>query len=215
MVKGIYFHLGLLLAHLLHGRGTGARLTAALTQPSFPTPLLGTTQGFGRAPKAGLSPAGSQHSWTHPTFSEFRIKLHHLSHHRCCSLHRLIFFPSLPTLPQFGHLHPMPVSSFPQSTLPDFFADWRTLCFTDSHAPSHSGASDSSHGNTLLYLLPADLYISNACKLSPAANRPSLLILTSEGAWLYFSISSPSTFSFRAPLSPKWRRSLFKPTCYQ
>lgn len=67
------------------------------------------------------------------------------------------------------------------------------------------------------YLLPADLYISNACKLSPAANRPSLLILTSEGAWLYFSINSPSTFSFpsHAPLFPKWRHPLFKLTCYQ
>lgn len=52
-------------------------------------------------------------------------------------------------------------------------------------------AFDSSHGSTLLYLLRADLYISNTCKLSPTANRPSLLILTSEGALLYFSINSP------------------------
>lgn len=68
------------------------------------------------------------------------------------------------------------------------------------------GAFDSSHGSTLLYLLRADLYISNTCKLSPTANRPSLLILTSEGALLYFSINSPppSTFSLpsQAPLSP-------------
>lgn len=66
----------------------------------------------------------------------------------------------------------------------------------DSCAPSHSGGShsiDSSHGSTLLCLLRADLYLSNTCKLSAIANRPSLLILTSEGALLYFSVNSPTS----------------------
>lgn len=111
---------------------------------------------------------------------------------------------------------PMPISFLPRALC--FSSDYSLLCRWGKKKNSASatpmlpptqeadGAFDSSHGSTLLYLLRADLYISNTCKLSPTANRPSLLILTSEGALLYFSINSPppSTFSLpsQAPLSP-------------
>lgn len=96
---------------------------------------------------------------------------------------------------------PMPISFLPRALC--FSSDYSLLCRWGRKKTSASatpmlpptqeadGAFDSSHGSTLLYLLRADLYISNTCKLSPTANRPSLLILTSEGALLYFSINSP------------------------
>lgn len=95
----------------------------------------------------------------------------------------------------------MPISFLPRALC--FSSDYSLLCRWGKKKTSASatpmlpptqeadGAFDSSHGSTLLYLLRADLYISNTCKLSPTANRPSLLILTSEGALLYFSINSP------------------------
>lgn len=135
------------------------------------------------------------------------MKPHHLVHHpRGCSLpglfnntfwiwassaHASLFCSTWSTLPFFRLLQIEKTASVTPMLPPTQEAD---------------GAFDSSHGSTLLYLLRADLYISNTCKLSSTANRPSLLILTSEGALLYFSINFlPSTFSFpsQPPLSPQ------------
>lgn len=175
--------------------------------------------GHGRAPNSGTSPADSQHSSAHLQVSKPSTKPHHLAHHPCgCSLPGLFTNTSWIWVSS-AHASLLPLSTW--STLPFFrlFAPLQIEKNSASATPmlpptqEADGAFDSSHGSTLLYLLRADLYISNTCKLSSTANRPSLLILTSEGAVLYFSINFPPPPSPSPPAN--CRHSLFKPTCYQ
>lgn len=154
--------------------------------------------GRGWAPNPRISPAGSQHSSAHHQVFRPSIK----PHHPCsCSL-------------AFPHYFPIWVFSAHASLL---CSTWSTLPFSRLSAPlwienTHPEQLPCSFPlrswslwqltwEQLLYLLRADLYISNTCKLSATANRPSLLILTTEGALLYFSINTPPHLLLPLPAS--------------